>query len=361
MANTLIVRARRHILDVDLHLDLDQSPITVLFGPSGAGKTTLLRVIAGLDRPDPGSVVALGDQVWSQGSTWVPARQRRVGYLFQDHALFPHLSVAGNVGYGLTGRSRAERTAAITAALDQVGAGHLLDAAVPDLSGGEKQRVALARALAPRPQLLLLDEPFSALDAPTRTRLRGELRAVVAQTATPAIVVTHDRTEALALADTIAVLLEGAIAQLDTVENAFSRPADPDVAAAVGTETTVPAVVRGTQDGITTITVQGRSLAATSLHPLPPGTAVIACIRADNVALAPDQPSGGGVTSARNILPATVVSVSDHGPVLRVDVDAGFALAAYITRPARDDLGVAPGVRLNAVIKAPAIHLVARD
>lgn len=361
MASTLTARVRRHLLDVELTLDLQRSPVTVLFGPSGAGKTTLLRVIAGLDRPEPGSRVALDEDVWCDERTRVPTRGRRVGFLFQEHALFPHLSVAENVGYGLRHTARADKQTRIRDALERAGAAHLLPARVADLSGGEKQRVALARALAPAPRLLLLDEPFSALDTPTRARLRRELRAVVRDSRTPAIVVTHDRTEALALADSVLVLLDGRVRQHDTVENAFGRPVDPEVAAAVGTETTAAGQVSDTRHGITYVDVHGVTLAATSDRPLASGTPVIACIRAENVALTTGDPGGAAAASPRNHLPAVVVAVTDHGPVLRVDLDAGFPLAAYITRPARDDLALAPGVRVDAVIKAPAIHLVARD
>ena len=161
-------RVRRHVVDAELSVP-DGTAVTVLFGPSGSGKTTVLRCLAGLDTLDAGHVRVRGS-TWNDGErVLVPARRRRVGYLFQDHALFPHLSVLANVAYGLRGTPRAERDGRAREALAAALASHLVDRPVRQLSGGEAQRVALARALAPRPDLLLLDEPLSALDAATRT------------------------------------------------------------------------------------------------------------------------------------------------------------------------------------------------
>ncbi|MDD9205090.1 ATP-binding cassette domain-containing protein, partial [Georgenia sp. 10Sc9-8] len=197
-------------------LPLGGPPVTVLFGPSGSGKTTVLRVLAGLDRT-PGGRVVMDGTVWDDGARHhLPARRRRVGYLFQDHALFPHLDVDANVAYGLVGVPRAERAGWVRAALRAADAGHLTGRRVAGLSGGEAQRVALARALAPSPQLLLLDEPLSALDGPTRAHLRAELRRILVAQAVPTVVVTHDRAEALALADRVVVLVDGRVRQTGT-------------------------------------------------------------------------------------------------------------------------------------------------
>lgn len=356
MAGELIVRARRHVLDVDVAFDLASAPVTVLFGPSGAGKTTLLRLVAGLERPDPGGLVALDGDVWA-GPRWVPARRRRVGLCFQDAALFPHMSVTDNVAYGLHRIGRGDRARRVAEVLDVVGAADLVGARIPELSGGERQRISLARALAPRPDLLLLDEPLSALDTPTRLRLQRTLRHVVDALGTPALLVSHDRSEAMALADRMAVLVDGRLRQVDTVERVFGAPADADVAAVVGTETTVTGRVVGTVEGVTTVDVHGVRLAAATDQAVSPGAPVIACIRGENVTLSAEPQSG---SSARNHLPSLVTAVTDHGPVLRVDLDAGFPLVAYVTRPARDELGLAPGARVVAVVKAPAIHLVPR-
>lgn len=358
MAPGLSLRVRRHVVDVDLQLDVDRTPVTVVFGHSGAGKTTLLRCVAGLDRPDPGSRISLGDEAWDEAGVHVPSRQRRVGLLFQDHALFPHLDVTENVAYGLHRVARRDRPAHVRAALRAAGAAHLAGRPTRQLSGGEAQRVALARALAPRPRLLLLDEPLSALDAPTRSRLRGELRRLLVGAGVPALVVTHDRAEALALGDQVIVLVEGRVHQQGAVAEVFSRPADPEVAHAVEMETVAPGVVVGATDGLIRVRVGGVEVLAVA-DPAPPADAeVLVCIRAEEVALRVE--SDDRRASPRNHLPAVVTDLADVGPLVRVDLDAGFPLRSFVTRPTVEDLDLVPGRRITAVFKAPAVHLVVR-
>jgi molybdate transport system ATP-binding protein len=358
VAETLTARVRRHILDVDLTLDLAHAPVTVLFGPSGAGKTTLLRCLAGLDRPERGSLIELDGQRWDAPGSHVPARQRAVGYLFQEHALFPHLSVAANVGYGLHRLPRHRRDARIAEALAAAGAAHLHDRSARGLSGGEAQRVALARALAPDPRLLLLDEPLSALDSPTRSRLRGELRRLLLDAGIPTVLVTHDRAEALALGDHIVVLIDGRLHQTGTIEEVFNRPATAEVAAAVGMETVLSGEVTGHADGVAEVSVAGRTVRATTRDTpgLRPGDRALVCIRADDVAL--ELPGPPRATSPRNHLTAVVTAVTPDGPLLRISLDAGFDLSAYVTRPTREQLDLRPGSHVTAAIKAPAVHLI---
>lgn len=359
MAEGLTARVRSKIVDVDLRLDHTAGPVTVVFGPSGAGKTTLLRCIAGLDRPEPGSLVELDGQVWDEGRTHLPAQERRTGFLFQDHALFPHLSVEANVAYGLHRVPRADRAGMVREALAAAGAAHLHGRGVPGLSGGEAQRVALARALAPRPRLLMLDEPLSALDAPTRTRLRVELRQILLSAAVPTLVVTHDRTEALALGDRMVVLIDGQLRQQGLVHDVFSRPADAEVAAAVEVENVLPGSVVGLRDDLAVVRVGSAELLAIPTGDLEPGDEALVCIRAEEVALeAPGDPHRAA--SPRNRVTGTVTAVSVEGPLCRVELDVGFPLAAFVTRATRDELRIAPGLSLAAVIKAPALHLVGR-
>ena len=327
MAALLTARARHRIIDVDLCLDLEQAPITVLFGPSGSGKTTLLRCLAGLDRPDAGSLVSFGDCVWDNTGVHVSVKDRGVGYVFQDNTLFPHLDVDANVAYGLHRVPRRERPELVTHALARAGASHLTGRSTTGLSGGEAQRVALARAIAPSPRLLLLDEPLSALDTPTRTRLRTELRSLLLASGIPTIVVTHDRAEALALGDQVVVLIDGRVRQVGAVQDVFSRPVDQQVADAVEVETVVLGSVRSRGDGL--------------MVALQPRDTVVR-------------------DSPRNHLPCTVMALADQGPLVRVDLDAGFHLAAYVTRPTREDLALEVGSDVMAAVKAPAVHLVAR-
>ena len=218
-------------IQVALQRPVASFSVTALIGPSGCGKTTVLRCLAGLDVPQSGRI-SFGDEVWFDGPRNIFERpqKRGIGYLFQEYALFPHLTVFDNIAFGL---SQIEKGAARRRIADLVSLLQLtgLEARYPhELSGGQQQRVALARTVAPRPRLLLLDEPLSALDTPTRSELRQELRRVLAEWSIPTIVVTHDPTEVVALADEVIVLFEGRVRQHGRVEQVFAIPADADVA-----------------------------------------------------------------------------------------------------------------------------------
>ncbi|MCB1015543.1 MAG: ABC transporter ATP-binding protein [Acidimicrobiales bacterium] len=215
----------------DVDLTVPPGAIVVLLGPSGCGKTTLLRTVAGLERPDAGEIRVGGALVAADGVHVAP-EQRRVGLVFQDWALFPHLSVARNVAYGVPrGPDRAERT---REALALVGLESLGDRSPATLSGGQKQRVALARALAPRPAVLLLDEPFSNLDTALRAELRTEVHRLLRALEVTAVFVTHDQEEAFVLGDEVAVLLDGRLVQQAPPAELYARPASPWVARFVG-------------------------------------------------------------------------------------------------------------------------------
>ncbi|HEY2586413.1 MAG TPA: ABC transporter ATP-binding protein [Tepidisphaeraceae bacterium] len=330
---------------------------TVLFGPSGSGKTTILRCLAGLERPE-GGTIRNGPQTWFDAERRVHLRPqaRGVGFLFQDYALFPHLTVERNVGYGLSRASRALRRSRVAALMDLLGLSGLDRRYPRELSAGQQQRVALARAVAPRPKLLLLDEPLSALDAPTRQTLRGELRRALATLATPAVLVTHDPLEAVALADQAVVLNGGQIRQKGPIHEVFSRPADPTVARIVGVETIEPATLMDVCDGLAFVRAGSAELLALDPGGLTPGP-VYVCIRGEEVTLERSEPAQ---SSARNRLPARVIAIHPEGATVRVLLDCGFSLTAQITRPAAEQLALAPGQSVVAQLKAPAIHLVAR-
>ncbi len=220
-------------------LEIGAGEILALLGPSGCGKTTTLRMIAGLERPDSGRI-AVGDRVLSEGSTAVPPERRRIGMVFQDYALFPHLDVAGNVGYAIGRRPDRGR---VLAALELVGLGEHASRPVHELSGGEQQRVALARALAPGPDLLLLDEPFSNLDASLRERLRAEVREILSEAGVTTLFVTHDQEEALSLADRVAMMNAGRIEQVGSPEAVYSTPQTHWVAGFLGDIDVIPGSV----------------------------------------------------------------------------------------------------------------------
>jgi len=224
----------------DLSLEVERSSAIALLGPSGCGKTTTLRLIAGFEHPDAGTV-AVGGRTLAGPGTFVPPERRRIGLVFQDYALFPHLDVAGNVAYGLGRGADASRVGEV---LGLVGLSGLGDRSVEELSGGQQQRVALARALAPEPELILLDEPFSNLDASLRAKLRHEVREILVAQGITTILVTHDQEEALSFADVVAVMSEGRVEQIGTPEEVYSRPATRWVAGFLGDVEILPGMAR---------------------------------------------------------------------------------------------------------------------
>ncbi len=216
--------------------------IGVLIGPSGCGKTTLLRAVAGLERATAGEI-RLAKSVVSSVNTYVPAESRRIGMVFQDYALFPHLDVAKNVAFGIAHLPKAERIARVAEVLDLVGLPDTQHRYPHELSGGQQQRIALARALAPQPQLLLLDEPFSNLDVDLRERLAHELRVILKNANATALFVTHDQLEAFAIGDVIGVMHEGLLHQWDDAYTLYHRPATRFVADFIGHGVFMPATI----------------------------------------------------------------------------------------------------------------------
>jgi iron(III) transport system ATP-binding protein len=254
-------------------VDLEVAPgtLTAVVGPSGCGKTTLLRLIAGFERPGTGTVEVAGRLVTWPGGV-VPPERRRIGYVTQEGALFPHLTVAGNVAFGLPRRARRDR-GRITALLELVGLAPDFAGRHPaELSGGEQQRVALARALAPEPELVLLDEPFSALDPELRAGTRRAVADALSATGTTTVLVTHDRAEALSLAARVAVLHGGTVRQEGRPTTLYRRPADPVVAAFLGEVVTLPVTGR-------------RPVVTTPLGPVPEGDDD----RGDTISVRPEQ------------------------------------------------------------------------
>jgi len=205
-------------------LDVEPGEVVCLLGPSGCGKTTLLRIAAGIERPDIGRVLLNEVEIVGEG-TFVPPERRDIGLMFQDFALFPHLTILQNVAFGLRGMPKAVIAQTATAALTRVGLGHYAESYPHILSGGEQQRVALARAIAPRPGVLLMDEPFSGLDVKLREYMQGETLAVLRETRATSIIVTHDPEEAMRMANRIAVMQNGRIVQVGTAEELYRTPA----------------------------------------------------------------------------------------------------------------------------------------
>ncbi len=335
---------------------VEASTLLILFGPSGSGKTTILRSLAGLEWPEKGSIRYLS-RTWldTAAQVRVAPQDRHIGYMAQDYALFPTYTVAGNIAYGLNEMSMNDRKKRVDEMLELFQLRGFEHARPRELSGGQQQRVALARAVAPRPLLLLLDEPLSALDAPTRLQLRGELRSLLKQLALPSVIVTHEWAEALTLGDIMAVIGEGAVLQVGTPQEVFSRPANADVARIVGVETVVQGIVTEASEGLAIVKVGESTLTAVASSDM--GRDVFVCIRAEDVTL---EVSGTGMTSARNHVTATVQSISSLGALARVTLDCGFPLSALVTRSALHDLNLSIGTTVRAAFKAGAVHLVPR-
>jgi iron(III) transport system ATP-binding protein len=273
-----------------LTLAVDPGEILALLGPSGCGKTTTLRLIAGFERPDAGTIEIAGRLVAAPG-TVVPPEARGVGVVFQDYALFPHLALADNVAFGLAGLDRSAREARVRDVLELVGLTPLRHRFPHELSGGQQQRVALARALAPAPALILLDEPFSNLDADLRALMREEIAKILRTTGTTAVFVTHDQEEAFTLADRVGVLRAGRLDQLDVPYAIYHHPATRFVAEFVGAADFLRGFVN--EDGIVT---ELGPVANPGRHPV--GMPVDVMIRPDDIDFIP-HPDGEVVVVSR--------------------------------------------------------------
>jgi molybdate transport system ATP-binding protein len=334
----------------------DEAQVTVLLGASGAGKTTLFRCLAGLERPERGHI-RFGPDVWFDRARGihVPPERRHVGLLFQDYALFPHLTVARNIAFGAAGMSRDQVRGRLAELVEIFELRGTEDRRPSQLSGGQQQRVALARAVFPRPRLLLLDEPLSALDAVTRENIREELRVLIRALRIPTYVVTHDRVDALALGDRTMLLDGGRIIQSGSTRHVFSHPDTPTAARLVGVDTVLIGRVIATANGLATVSVEGRELHAEA--PVHGAGEVALCIRAEDVMIAR---TADADMSAMNRWPGVVRSETPEGPFVRVTLDCGFRLSALVTRDAWKRLSMRAGDAALAIVKAASIRVLPR-
>lgn len=320
------------------HIDLriPAGSIVAVLGPSGCGKTTLLRVLAGFERPDAGTI-HIGGALVSGAGTFVPPERRRIGIVPQEGALFPHLTVARNVAYGLRRAERTERVAEVLALVGLAG----LDNRYPrELSGGQQQRVAVARALAPRPAVVLLDEPFSALDAPLRAGLRADVQQAFRDDGATAVLVTHDQAEALSLADSVAVMRAGQIVQVATPGELYQNPRDVGVASFVGDAIVLDAVVTDgrAETPLGHVRVSGRPGAA------PPHGPTTLLLRPEQLALVSGEAAGvagevvGREYFGHDVLLTIRLATGDRYPVrvtARSDRPVGSQVVVHATSPAR--------------------------
>jgi molybdate transport system ATP-binding protein len=341
-------------LALDVRLSVRPGECLALAGPSGAGKTSVLRIAAGLVRPERGLVEANGE-TWldTERGIDVPPERRRCGYVFQEYALFPHLSAWQNVAYPLRGLPRAQRRGRALHLLDRFGLAELADARPRTLSGGERQRVAVARALARKPEVLLLDEPLSALDARTRASAARELAAVLRDVEVPALLVTHDFAEAAQLGDRVGVIDAGRVIQEGTPSELAAAPRSAFVADFTGA-VVLTGVARPGTDGLTHITLDGGGTVA-STDPAQ-GPVAVSVYPWEIAIEPPSEPAHG---STQNRLSAEVLSVTTVGNRVRLGLTGPQPLAAEITQPAAQALDLQPGSRVTASWKASATRLVA--
>ncbi len=349
----MISRENRIILDID-RLDIHEGEVLAIIGPNGAGKTTLLLTLDRLIKPDSGQLYFQGIPV----ETIDELKYRRmIGLVMQDPLLLD-MNVLDNVMSGLRFRrmARYEIEKRAKQWLQQLGITHLKDRPARRLSGGEAQRVSLARAFALHPKLVLLDEPFAALDTPTRIRLLKDLKSLLASTGVSAVFITHDQDEALMLGERVAVLLDGRLRQQGSPQEVFSKPVDEHVAAFVGVEIIIPAEVADNQEGILLVNVDGVQLEA--VGDVVVGKEVLVCLRPEDVTLWPnDFPFS---SSARNRIAGRISRIVSQGALVHVELDCGFPLSALITRSSARDLGLVEDQKVLAVFKASAIHIIPR-
>ena len=331
-------------------LSIHEGETLALLGPNGAGKTSLLLALATL-LPATGALRSRGRPIEDP-----TAFRRRNAVVFQRPLLLDR-SVRENAALGLAlrGMPRRERERRADEALSRLGVGQLAERPARALSGGEAQRVSLARALAVDPEILFLDEPFSALDAPTRETLIADLARLLRARGVTTVLVTHDRDEALSLSDRIAIIIAGRLRQLADAATVFAMPADPEVAAFVGVENVLPARVVSVSAELTTLRIGDLSVEITE-EPLPGEDFPLLCVRPDDIVIA----RGTSVTSARNSFPGRILRLEPIGRRVRVIIDCGFPLVAHVTAHSVRDLQLRDGDTVTASFKATAPHLLRR-
>jgi len=339
-------------LTLDLSMDLREE-IGVVFGPSGAGKSTLLRLVAGLSRPDSGRIELGGEALFdsNQGIN-APLRLRRVGMIFQDDLLFPHLDVASNIVFGLAREPRNQREARLREVAALCGVEHLLDRRPETLSGGERQRVGLARALAPRPRLLLCDEPISALDLPNRWMLLDRLKRVQAAEGLPVLYVTHSPAEAIALGTRLFLIEAGRLVAEGPPLEALAGSRQAEFLRVEGVRNVFPGKVaeQPEDQGSTRLALDGGPSLIVPRLDLPLGAPVLAEVRGDDILLSREPVAG---LSARNQIEGRIEAVAPHGHEAEIVIRAGESrwLASTVAT-ATNQMGLGPGQPIHMIIKA---------
>jgi tungstate transport system ATP-binding protein len=332
-----------------------EGEVLALIGPNGAGKSTLLRVLGLLERPASGEVRFRGDCVAWPGGDLLKVR-RRFATVFQE-ALLCDATVEANAALGLRLRGRPSRevAAAVSTWLERLGIGHLAGRRARTLSGGEAQRVSLARAFAIQPEILLLDEPFAALDPPTRAELLTLLQDLLRQAGCTTVFVTHDREEALRLGDRIGVMVEGRIRQLGRPAEVFGHPTSEEVARFVGVETILDGHVIDERDGLLRVEVEGATIEV--LGTARAGAHVLVCLRPEDLVIRREE-DRASASSARNHLAGRIEDCTRLGAQYRVQVNCGPQMVALVTTQSYEELGLRAGSPVVVTFKASAVHLI---
>ncbi len=333
----------------NIDLEVRKGEYFVILGPTAAGKTLLLELIAGFYKPDHG-------EIWvnDKNVTRMPPEKMGIGFVYQDYSLFPHLTVKENIEFGLKLKKMPKEDVEkkLKEVMKMLDISHLSHRYPRTLSGGEQQRVAIARGIVIEPSIMLLDEPLSALDTRTQIRLREELRRVHRGAKLTTIHVTHDQTEAMALADRIGVMMDGEIVQTGTPEEIFHSPIDEGVAEFVGVENIIEGIVESSEEGATTIRINDHIIEAISSAEA--GSRVRICLRPESITIAPSKTT----SSARNTFSGTITQLVPLGATYRVEIDCGFPLVALITKTSMEDLGLRAGKKVCTSFKASSVHVL---
>ncbi|MDR3572486.1 MAG: ABC transporter ATP-binding protein [Anaerolineaceae bacterium] len=334
-------------------LEINSGEVLAVIGPNGAGKTTLLMLISGMLAGSKGEIRFNGKTT----EPWHDLNYRRQIAMVMQSPLLLHTSVFENVATGLrfrgTGSQKVQRE--VNDWLNKLGILHLKKRSGQKLSGGEAQRASLARALVLKPSILLMDEPFGALDNPTRVGLLDDIRELLETTRTTSIFVTHDLDEALFLGDRMAVLVNGELRQTGTPEQVFNAPVDPQVASFVGVETIIAGQVIEKKDGMITVEANGVRLQA--VGETAPGRNVLLCLRPEDVTLF-NPVEGGAFGSARNHISGRVAKISLQGSLLKLTIDGAVPIVALVTRSSVKELGLEIGAPVLSAFKASAVHVI---
>lgn len=350
--NLKVVRGRVEVLDIPSFYLADREILSII-GPNGSGKSTLLLTLNGLLKPVTGCIIFRGKEINSNQP--VLDFRRRIAMVFQEPLLFD-TTVFNNVASGLKirGIPREEIKKKVLEGLEQFKIVHLADRSARKLSGGEAQRTSLARALATGPEVIFLDEPFAALDPPTRQSITADLEGIIRETGIAAVLVTHDESEALRLSDRIMVVNGGRIVQNGSPAEVMNHPANLFVAQFVGMESVIAGTVLACKDGVVTISIPGGGIEA--LGERLPGEEVFCGIRPENVVIDILDPTKS--MKAGNVFSAKIAAISSIGPFLKVTVNCGFTLVSYMTRGSFTGFKLALGEKVFASFKAEDVHLM---